>query len=205
MRKDAIVLVVVVLAVSLMITASVVYSRRSGAVPGAPGAKLSALPAEPRGMAAPEFTLANLQGKPVKLSDFRGKAVLLNFWSIYCQPCKIEMPWFEELQKQYGAQGLVVVGVAMDDDGPQAVAKFAKEVGVDYTLLMGKEGVADAYGGVQFLPTTFYLDRDGKIVDRVFGLVSHSEIESNIKKALGSASTATPATAPLPVKADVGR
>ena len=182
-------MIVVVVAVAAMITTSVMYSRKSGALPGP--AKTANLPADPKGMEAPDFTLARLDGKTVKLSDFRGKAVLLNFWSITCQPCKIEMPWFEELQKQYKPQGLEIVGVAMDDEKPEVVGKFAKELGVDYTILMGREAVADEYGGVQFLPTTFYLDRNGKIVDRVFGLVSHSEIEGDIKKALGSQSAAT--------------
>jgi len=136
------------------------------------------------GQSAPDFALQSLEGKTVHLSDFRGKAVLLNFWATWCQPCKIEMPWFEKLQKQYASQGLQVIGIAMDDVSKEEVAKFAADVGVSYPLLLGKEEVGDAYGGVQFLPATFYIGRDGKVVDKVFGLKGRAEIEDNIKKAL---------------------
>jgi peroxiredoxin len=95
------------------------------------------------------------------------------------------MPWFVELQKQYGGQGLQVLGIAMDDASPADIAKFAKDLGVNYPVLVGKEAVGDAYGGVQFLPATFYIGRDGKVVDKVFGLKGRGEIEDDIKKALG--------------------
>src|ERR1700692_1154101 len=79
---------------------------------------------------APDFSLQSLDGTSMRLSDFRGKAVLLNFWATWCGPCKIEMPWFIELQKQYQAQGLQIVGVAMDDSSKEDIAKFAQEMGV---------------------------------------------------------------------------
>lgn len=184
MRRDALVLIVVVIAVSLMISSAVFWSRKHNALPSPPSNTVASLQGNVQGVAAPDFTLKSLDGKDVHLSDFKGKAVLLNFWATYCQPCKIEMPWFAELNKQYGPQGLEIVGVAMDDVGNDAIRKYATELGVNYPILVGKESVADLYGGMQFLPTTFYIDRQGKIVDRVFGLTSHSEIESNIKKAL---------------------
>jgi peroxiredoxin len=137
-----------------------------------------------KGAPAPEFTLQALDGKTVHLADFRGKAVLLNFWATWCEPCKIEMPWFVELQKQYGPEGLQVVGIAMDDASQEDIAKFASNMGVNYPILIGKEAVGDAYGGVQFLPATFYIGRDGKVVDKVFGLKGRGEIEESIKKAL---------------------
>lgn len=133
---------------------------------------------------APEFKLAALDGKPLTLADAHGKVVLLNFWATWCQPCKIEMPWFVDMQKQYGPQGLQVLGVAMDDASPEDIAKFAKTLGVNYPVLIGKESVGDEYGGVQFLPATFYIARDGKVVDKVFGLKGRGEIEDTIKKAL---------------------
>jgi len=139
-----------------------------------------------QGKAAPDFALQSIDGKTIHLSDYRGKAVLLNFWATWCQPCKIEMPWFEELQRQYGPSGLQVVGVSVDDDAtPEDLAKFAKDLGVNYPILIGKENVEDAYGGLQFLPATLYIDRDGKIVDKVFGLKGRGEIEDGIKKIMG--------------------
>ena len=95
------------------------------------------------------------------------------------------MPWFEEMQKQYGPNGFQVLGIAMDDASKEDIAKFAKDMGVNYPILVGKEAVGEAYGGVQFLPSSFFIDRDGKVVDRVFGLKSRSEIEDDIKAAMG--------------------
>jgi peroxiredoxin len=190
MRRDALVLVVVVIAVAVMISSAVFWSRKHSTLPAPNSNTTASLQGNVQGVAAPDFTLKSLDGKDVHLSDYKGKAVLLNFWATYCQPCKIEMPWFAELQKQYEPQGLEVVGVAMDDVPPDTIKKFASDLGVNYQILIGKESVADLYGGMQFLPTTFYIDRQGKIVDRVFGLVSHSEIESNIKKALGGTASA---------------
>jgi len=136
------------------------------------------------GNLAPDFDLQTLDGKSLKLSDLRGKAVLLNFWATYCGPCKIEMPWFVELQKEYGPQGFQILGVAMDDAGTEDIAKFAKELGVNYPILIGKDSVADSYGGVSVLPTTFFVDRDGKLIAREFGLRSRSDFVDDIKKAL---------------------
>ena len=193
MNRNAIVIIVVIAAVALMLFAGVRMARpKTGTV------KLNTV--GKNGSVAPDFELQSLDGKPVRLSDFRGKAVLLNFWATWCAPCKIEMPWFVDLQKQYAAQGLQVIGVAMDDSGEEAIAKFAKQMGVNYPVLIGKEAVGDAYGGVEFLPTTFIIDRQGKVVDRVFGLVSRSEFEDAIKKALGGATPAAQASAREPAR-----
>jgi thiol-disulfide isomerase/thioredoxin len=140
---------------------------------------------------APDFTLESLDGKTMRLSDFRGKAVLLNFWATWCVPCKIEMPWFVELQRQYGTQGLQIVGVAMDDASKEDIAKFAKDMGVNYPILIGKEAVGDQYGGVPALPESFFIGRDGKIVDKILGLRGKSDIEDDIKRALDTEPGAT--------------
>lgn len=179
MNRNSAIWVVVIVAVSVMLAAAPYMARRAGFNRGV--GERDNLSGKP----APEFALQSLQGATVHLSDFRGKAVLLNFWATWCQPCKIEMPWFEDLQKQYGSQGLQVVGIALDDASKEDIAKFTKEMGVNYPILLGKESVGSAYGGVQFLPSTFFIDRQGKIVARVFGLKSKSEIEDHIKAALG--------------------
>jgi len=139
-----------------------------------------------RGLAAPNFELATLDGRRVKLSDYRGKAVLLNFWATWCSPCKVEMPWFVELQKKYGNDGLVILGIAMDDSDAPKIAQFASEMGVNYPVLLGTDQVSEQYGNVEFLPTSFYIDRDGKIVGKGTGLLARSEIEDNVRKALAS-------------------
>ena len=181
MKRNAIVVMVVVLTVTGML---VLGRRMASKSDSGLAAEAKPLPLDVKGAAAPDFTLASLPDtKPVKLSDFKGKAVVINFWATWCEPCKVEMPWFVEFQKQYGPQGLQILGVAQDDSGADAITKFAQEMKVDYPVLQGKNAVGDAYGA-EFLPTTVYIGRDGKIIDRVTGLVSKSEIEDNIKKAL---------------------
>ncbi len=174
-NRNPFALVVVAIIATGMLYFGFSMSRRSG-------------PTHPLGMAhgapAPDFTLDSLEGQSMRLSDLRGKAVLLNFWATWCGPCKIEMPWFIELQKQYGPQGLQIVGVAMDDSSKEDIAKFAKEMGVNYPVLLGKEAVGDAYGGVPALPESFFIGRDGKIVDKIIGLKGRGEIEESIRKAL---------------------
>jgi peroxiredoxin len=174
-KRDPIILIVVAMVISVMLVFGIQRVHHASIVP----------PGKLQGKAAPEFSLPTPEGQTMKLSDFHGKAVLLNFWATWCEPCKVEMPWFVELQKKYGSQGLQVIGVAMDDASPDTIASFAKKMGVNYPILVGKEEVGAQYGGIEYLPSTFYISRDGKIVDHVFGLVSRSEIETNIQKALG--------------------
>lgn len=147
-----------------------------------------------KGSLAPDFNLKVLggDGKTIKLSSLRGKGVLVNFWATYCEPCKVEMPWLVELQNKYGPEGLQIVGVAVDDVDEKTISDFVHKMGVNYPVLIGTEKVADTYGGINGLPMSFYLDRDGKVVDRILGLVSKSEIEADIQKSLaqGNATTA---------------
>ena len=176
MKRNPLILVFVAAVIAVMLFAGVRAARKNRA-DGSPSGQLM-------GQVAPDFDLPSLDGKNLKLSDLRGKAVLLNFWATYCGPCKIEMPWFVELQKQYGPQGFQIVGVTMDDASTAEIAKFVKERGVNYPILLGKESVGESYGGVGVLPTTFFLDRDGKVMAREFGLQSRSVFVDHIKKAM---------------------
>lgn len=175
--RSPLALVVVALVVAGMLYFGFHMARRSDS---------SRPPRITKATAAPDFTLESLDGKSMRLSDLRGKAVLLNFWATWCSPCKIEMPWFVELQNEYGPQGLQIVGVAMDESSKEDIAKFAKEMGVNYPVLMGKEAVGEAYGGVPALPESFFIGRDGKIVDKIIGLRGKADIEESIKKALNT-------------------
>lgn len=192
MKRNPLALVVVAFVVALMLYVGLHMARRSGRLP---------TPRITRSTVAPDFSLESLEGKTMRLSDFRGKAVLLNFWATWCGPCKIEMPWFVELQQKYGSQGLQVVGVAMDDASKEDIAKFAKDMGVNYPVLIGKEAVGDSYGGIPALPETFFIGRDGKVVDKILGLRGKAEIEDAIKKALNTQPTATQARVPQPSEA----
>ncbi|HEY1965469.1 MAG TPA: TlpA disulfide reductase family protein [Acidobacteriaceae bacterium] len=143
-----------------------------------------------RGKKAPVFTLKTEDGRKVSLADYKGKAVLLNFWATWCVPCKLEMPWFVDLHKQYAAQGFEILGVNEDEakDRPQ-ISKFANKIGVNYPILIGNDAAVKAYGGddgIDVLPISFYIGRDGKVVEEAVGLISRDEIEANIKKALAA-------------------
>src|SRR5271165_522896 len=175
-KRNPLILFFVAAIVAAMLFAGVRIARHNRATGPAKGQLM--------GNVAPDFDLQTLEGKNLRLSDLRGKAVLLNFWATYCGPCKVEMPWFVELQKEYGPQGFQIVGVAMDDASTDDIAKFAKDMGVNYPILLGKESVGLSYGGVNVLPTTFFLDRDGKLIAREFGLQSRSVFVDHIKKAL---------------------
>jgi thiol-disulfide isomerase/thioredoxin len=177
LKRDPIIIIVAAMVITAMLVFGFHMSRRKSDQARLDGSNLQGKP-------APDFALQTLDGKTLRLSDFRGKGVLLNFWATWCVPCKVEMPWFVELQKQYASQGLQVLGVAMDDASAEDIAKFAKELGVNYPIVIGKEAVGDAYGGIPFLPATFYVGRDGKVVDKIYGLKSRSDIEDDIKKSL---------------------
>jgi thiol-disulfide isomerase/thioredoxin len=147
------------------------------------------------GKPAPAFTLTTPEGEKLSLASFKGKAVQINFWATWCAPCKIETPWLVELEKQYKPQGFEILAVSVDDldkDDPKllakdiaGVAKGAKELHIDYPVLIDGDSIAKPYGDVDVYPTSFFINRSGKIVAASFGLTSKDDLESNIKKALG--------------------
>ena len=133
---------------------------------------------------APGWELKNLAGQPVKLSDFEGKVVLLNFWATWCPPCRDEIPDLVSLQQQYSPRGLVVVGIAMDGKGAAIVQPFAKKMEINYPLVIGDQKTAEAYGGIEALPTTFIIDRKGNVVAQQKGAVDRGSFEASIKPLL---------------------
>ena len=145
------------------------------------------------GESAPDFELRSLDGRMMQLSNLRGNPVLLNFWATWCAPCQLEMPWLAELDQQYRPQGVEIVGVSLDDlGGEQAVNKFIAERGVRYPILIGNSSVADLYGGVRFMPQSFFIDRDGKIVKISLGLAGKHDLEEALKSLMQN-----PGTGPL--------
>ncbi len=195
MKRSVLFIVLIVVAITLLLFSGKYFSKGGKAANVASAAFQGASDAPAKGALAPDFTLKTLDGKDVQLSSLRGKAVLLNFWATWCEPCKIEMPWLVDLQKKYRMQGLEIVGVAMDDSGEKTIADFAHKMQVNYTVLVGSEKVAQMYGGLDGLPTSFFLGRDGKVVDTALGLVSESTIEDAIKKSLATSGATNTAAA----------
>ena len=132
---------------------------------------------------APDFSLTDLSGRPVSLSDYRGKVVILDFWATWCDPCKREIPSFIEMQNKYASQGLQILGVSMDDDEPP-VREFQQQFKMNYPVAMGSPKLADQYGGILGLPITFVIDRNGRITARHVGATEASVIEAEIRKLL---------------------
>ena len=148
------------------------------------------------GKPAPEFVLEDLSGKKVALSSFKGKAVLVNFWATWCGPCKIETPWLIELRNQYAAQGFEILGISADDidrndparlaDEKKEIARSAQQMHIPYPVLIDGGSLSKPYGGLDSLPTSFFVDRNGIVVASQLGLTSKDEIEKNIQKSLGT-------------------
>ena len=139
-----------------------------------------------RGKQAPAFTLKTIDGKSVSLADYKGKAVLINFWATWCGPCKLEMPWLIDLQKKYAAKGFTVLGISEDDTSAAQVGAFAKQMGVNYPVLIGDDAVSKVYGGINYLPVSYYIGRSGKVIAEVGGVISQDAIDADIQKILAT-------------------
>lgn len=133
---------------------------------------------------APAFALQDADGRTANLADYRGKVVVLNFWATWCTPCKIEIPWFVNFERQYKDRGFAVLGVAMDNEGWDVVRPFLAESGINYRVLMTDEKTRELYGGIEEVPTTYLIDRDGRIARTHLGLVSRDIYEKDIKTLL---------------------
>jgi len=128
---------------------------------------------------APEFELPDANGKPVRLSSYRGKVIVLNFWATWCSPCKVEIPWFVDFQQRFG--DLAVLGVSMDD-GWNSVRPFLAKRGVNYPVVLGDDSITQQYGGVSSLPSTFIIDKQGRIAIVHNGVVSKDTYEQEITR-----------------------
>lgn len=132
---------------------------------------------------APAWTLEDTGGRTVRLADFRGKVVILDFWATWCPPCRKEIPGLVALQTKYGSKGLVVIGVSMDEDTAM-VAPFLKKFGINYPVVFGNALTAMMYGGVEVIPTTFVIGRDGKVAAVYESFVPETTLEADIKPLL---------------------
>jgi len=160
---------------------------------GAPVAKISTAGMKP----APELVLKDLNDKEGSLKQYEGKVVFVNFWATWCDPCRAEIPWLIDMQKQYGEKGFVVLGVSMDEEGKSVVQPFVEKekfdvngqkLGMNYPILVGNSDAADKFlggiGGIVGLPTSVLVSRDGKRVKTYIGPVDPDKLERDIQSLL---------------------
>jgi peroxiredoxin len=134
------------------------------------------------GQEAPDFSLSDINGKQINLSEFRGKVIILDFFASWCPPCRQEVPDFVELQKTYGSDGLAIVGVALVN--LQEAKDFAEQYKINYTVLIDDGKVSNSYGPIRSIPTTFVLDKTGKIVKMYIGFRQKNVFEADVKELL---------------------
>ena len=175
----------VVLGMAMLIGVVLLYE--SGSAPAPISSRRSAPDALDDGWAgkpAPEFALRSLDGGVVRLSQYRGKTVLVNFWATWCAPCRVEMPWLAALYDRYRGRGIEIVGIAMDDGDRERVVKFVHETRVGYSIVLKDRAVATAYGGARFLPQSFLVAPDGRILVHMIGIRSKENLQQDIVSAL---------------------
>lgn len=133
---------------------------------------------------APNFKLKDIDGKDVKLSDYKGKVVIVDFWATWCVPCKKEIPDFIDLQNKYEKQGFTFIGISVDEDGAKVVKPFYKEMKMNYPVLLMDNKIQEQFGGIRGYPTTFLIDQNGKIIKKYFGTTEKKVFEDDIKSLL---------------------
>ncbi len=130
---------------------------------------------------APNFKVKSADGATVELAKLKGKVVVVNYWATWCGPCRMEIPGFLEVYKQYKGKGLEIVGVSLDEDGWSVVKPYIAKVGITYPVVMADEILQTAYGRIEAIPTTFIVDKTGNIVDRHVGYMDKTAFEKKIK------------------------
>ena len=128
----------------------------------------------------PDAALIDMADAPRAMAEFHGKWVVLNFWATWCPPCREEIPGYIEMTKKHGKDGLVIIGISLDQAGPGVVRSFIAKSGINYPIVMGDDATVAAFGGVEGIPTTFLIDREGLIRDKKVGMMAAAEYEKKI-------------------------
>ena len=193
MRSKFQILALVTLAVGVTLVAA--GCKKSANVPQENGSNAAGASSGASVGGGPETTLAipALDGSQATIAQYKGKVVLVNFWATWCQPCKIEIPWLIEFNEKYGPKGLVILGVAMDDEGKKAVEPFVQKqqftvngqpAQMNYTILLGSDKIADKFGGLIGLPTSVLYSRDGKKIKTIIGLINYDDLSKALQSQL---------------------
>ena len=133
---------------------------------------------------APDFTLPDLEGNSLTLSDFKGRVIILNFWATWCPPCRREIPDFVELYEKYKDENLLIIGVNLDRGDSRAVKQFSKNYKINYPVVLGNVNVTQDYGEIRAIPTTFIIDRKGNIKEKYVGYQPRATFEKAVKRLL---------------------
>jgi len=141
--------------------------------------------------AHPSFQLTTLDGRSISSAELRGRVVLVNFWATWCAPCRVEMPGFQTIYDRKRANGFVVLGISTDAGEPDGVKRFLADHGIDYPVAMAAGGVAQRFGGVNVLPTSFLIDREGRIRNEVRGIFASVALEQAVNRLLGEPAALT--------------
>src|SRR6266849_1830173 len=185
MKKVAI----IVLTVAVLIGVTI-YADKATRVSGAGARHMDSNVA---GKSEPELKLKTVDGKDVTLADYKGKVVFVNFWATWCDPCRVEIPWLIAMQNKYGPKGFTVLGIAMDEEGAKVVTPFVDQERFDvngaksqmnYPIVIGDDAAADKFGGLLGYPTSVLINRDGKVVKRITGIISRDEMSKSIESQL---------------------
>ena len=158
---------------------------RSFATPFRIGAALALLalaPVSAESRTAPSFNVRTVDGKTLRSVELRNRPMIVDFWATWCGPCRASMPHLSAMQARYEKQGLTVIGMSVDEGGPADVKRFAKRLNIQFTLAMANDDVLDAYGPINSIPTTFFINRKGEIVRRVVGYIDEETMEDYVKE-----------------------
>ena len=133
---------------------------------------------------APQFELKDINGRIVRLSNYRGKVVLINFWATWCPPCRVEMPDLIRLQREHGKEGLQIIGITYPPERKARVQRFARSLKVNYPIILGTHQLKASFSSEETLPLTIVIDRDGRVSDIISGILLREEFDEKIKPLL---------------------
>jgi thiol-disulfide isomerase/thioredoxin len=161
------------LSLPLLIAAASIRPADSGSADRAPHAGTAP---------APDFSLSTLDGKAIRFEKLKGRPVIVDFWATWCGPCRFAMPHLQKMQDRYGKDGLVVIGVSVDDLEPERVQRYVDRLGVKFRIAMANDEMLDSFGPLRALPTTFFINREGDVVRRVVGYIDEETLESYVRE-----------------------